>query len=88
MLLVTLVFAYLIISLHFLRNWLKFFRREPRLSPEDKFLSLVILVIATILWPFVVPISYLELLKAQNLNLNSRKVKPQSEETAYTVEGL
>jgi len=63
--LTTSVFVYLVISSYFFTNWLKFFKRKSRLSPEEIFLSFVILVVATILWPVVVPISYLELLKAR-----------------------
>jgi hypothetical protein len=35
------------------------------------FLSFIILVIATILWPFVIPISFLELFKALKIRLSS-----------------
>lgn len=63
--LTTSVFVYLLISSYFFTNWLKFFKRKPRLSPEEIFLSFVILVVATILWPVVVPISYLKLVKAR-----------------------
>lgn len=60
-----LIVSYLLISLCFFINWLNFFRQKQSLSPEDRFLSIVILVIATILWPVAVPISYLELIKAR-----------------------
>lgn len=69
--LIALVIAYLLITFYFFTNWLKFFKRTPKLSPEDMFLSLVILVVSTILWPFVVLISSLEVLKARNLQLSS-----------------
>jgi Ca2+/H+ antiporter len=62
---IALIVSYLLISLCFFINWLNFFKQKHNLAPEDRFLSLVILVIATILWPVAVPISYLELLKAR-----------------------
>jgi len=79
----TLVFAYLLITCYFATNWLKFFKRQPILSPEDKFLSLVILFIAITLWPFVVPISWLELLKARKKKAlhNGRTKHPKNEST-------
>lgn len=59
-----LVIAYLLITSYFFINWLEFFNQTPSSSVEDRFLSVVVLVIATILWPFVIPISYLEFFKA------------------------
>ena len=46
-------------------RWLDFMQRDDSLSSNEKFSSWVLLVIATILWPIVVPISYLELLDAR-----------------------
>ena len=46
-------------------QWLDFMQHDDSLSPNEKFSSWVILLIATILWPIVVPISYLELLDAR-----------------------
>lgn len=60
---INLISAYLLITFYFFINWLKFFNSSCILSIEDKFLSVVILVIATILWPFVVPIYLLELIQ-------------------------
>ena len=65
--LAALVFTYLLTSSYFFTNWLKFFKRQARLSPEEILLSLVILIVATILWPVVIPVSYLELLKPRNI---------------------
>lgn len=59
-----LVIAYLLITSYFFINWLEFFNQTPSSSVEDRFLSVVVLVIATILWPFVIPISYLEFFQA------------------------
>lgn len=71
LLIAALVVAYLLITSYFFTNWLKFFKRKHRLSPEEMFLSLVVLVTSTILWPLVVPISSLEQLKARKLQLSS-----------------
>lgn len=49
----------------FFSRWLDFMQHDDSLSPNEKFSSWVILLIATILWPIVVPISYLELLDAR-----------------------
>lgn len=68
-----LVIAYLLITSYFFINWLKFFNQTPSSSVEDRFLSVVVLSIATILWPFVIPISYLEFFKAGKYQL---KVMP------------
>ncbi|MEQ9373499.1 MAG: hypothetical protein RIG63_31420 [Coleofasciculus chthonoplastes F3-SA18-01] len=46
-------------------RWLDFMQNDDSLSSNEKFSSWVLLVIATILWPIVVPISYLELLDAR-----------------------
>lgn len=65
---------YLLMAAWVLTIWLKFFKQDTSLSSEDRLLSMVILVIATILWPVVVPIAYLELLqeKIKDLDLPAR----------------
>ena len=61
-----LAFLYCIIAAHFFRVWLKFYNKDyPRLSDEDNLLSREILALATIFWPIVVPLAYLELLEAK-----------------------
>ena len=60
-----LLIAYLLITFYFFINWLKFFNQASICSVEDWSLSVITLVIATILWPFVVPITLLEMLKPQ-----------------------
>jgi hypothetical protein len=72
--------VYLIFGSYFFTIWLKFLKRDTRLSLEDRWLSLVILGIATLLWPIVVPLAYLELLLKPKtccqvvLNRNSNQV--------------
>lgn len=60
---------YLIMTPLFFSIWFNFFQRDSSLSYEDKRLSWVILLTATILWPVVVPIAYLELLSKHNINV-------------------
>lgn len=70
MILVHLVVVYLLMSTRFLTIWLEFFRRDSSLSSQEKHLSWVTLVVATIFWPIVVPLAYLELLiKAKKCDL-------------------
>jgi uncharacterized membrane protein len=68
--LVFLVVFYLLMSTCFFTIWLKFFKEDTSrsLSLQEKCLAWVTLSIATILWPVVVPIAYLELLWAKRNN--------------------
>lgn len=50
------VIIYLLISLYFANNWLKFFKSSSTPTPENSFLSLIILIIITISWPLVLPL--------------------------------
>ncbi|XWK86829.1 MAG: hypothetical protein U7127_21875 [Phormidium sp.] len=52
----TSISIYLAISLSFGKNWLKFFKSSSTKTPENYFLSLIILVIITISWPLVLPL--------------------------------
>ncbi len=67
----TFFVAYLLITFYFLLNWLKFFNQKNISSPEEKFLSLIILMATIISWPFLVPISAVQALKAKKLQLSS-----------------
>ena len=70
LLLVLLAGLYLLVATRFWAVWMKHFQREIHaLSPSQKRVSLIVLVIATVLWPIAVPIAYLELLnKPRSLN--------------------
>lgn len=61
----TFLAAYLLPSFVFLNNWLKFFKKKNNLSPEERFLSFVLLLIATILGPLTIPYRCLEFLKTK-----------------------
>jgi hypothetical protein len=68
-----IIATYLLMAIPFLSIWLNAFRRDTSLSARDRQLSLVVLAVATVLWPVVVPISYLELLKKKRIAGGDRK---------------
>ena len=67
----TLVISYVLMTAYFLTNWLTFSLRNPTSSPEDKFLSFIMFVISTILWPIVIVISCLEIFKGGKLEFTT-----------------
>ncbi|NJM69819.1 MAG: hypothetical protein HC862_06105 [Scytonema sp. RU_4_4] len=62
---------YLLMTGYFFVNWLRFFLRHPSSSPEDKFLSFVMLVITTVLWPITVPMSFIKILTTWKVEFNT-----------------
>jgi hypothetical protein len=58
--------VYLITIPYFFTIWLTLFQRDSSLSSLERYLSWVILVVATIFWPIAVPLAYLELLSKHN----------------------
>lgn len=75
-----LLATYLIVSCYFSINWLRFCKRSPQSSVEDGFLSFVVLVVTTTLWPLVIPIFVSELLKPKPLtSLSQRRPELQIE---------
>ncbi|WP_427158126.1 hypothetical protein ACQFX9_20685 [Aliinostoc sp. HNIBRCY26] len=61
---------YLAIAYFLLRKWLFFFLEDKEMSDSQRSISRVILFIATIFWPIIVPIAYIELL---NLHMKYKK---------------
>ncbi|GET42906.1 hypothetical protein [Microseira wollei] len=61
--LVAVVVYYLLIARAFFTTWLSVFQQDTQLTSEEKFLAIVILILSTVLWPFVLPLAYLELLR-------------------------
>jgi hypothetical protein len=57
------ILFYSVIAYCFFSEWLDFFQADKDMDSEQHLLSIVILLIATIFWPIVVPFAYLELLK-------------------------
>ncbi|MFM7363874.1 MAG: hypothetical protein ACKO11_05105 [Cuspidothrix sp.] len=65
----TLIISYVIMTGYFFTNWLTFSLRHPTSSPEDKFLSFIMFIITTILWPVVILMSFWEVFKKGKLEL-------------------
>jgi hypothetical protein len=59
---------YILFAGLFFREWLFFFLNDKEMSSQTRWISSVILVIATICWPIIVPLAYLELLKFHKRN--------------------
>jgi hypothetical protein len=54
---------YFLIAQRLFKVWLKFFHRDTGMSPGEKQLSWVVLIVGTLLWPIVLPNAYLSLLE-------------------------
>ncbi|MTJ51803.1 hypothetical protein FJR38_03450 [Anabaena sp. UHCC 0253] len=67
----TLVISYLLMSVYFFTNWLTFSLRHPTSSPEEKFLSFIMVIITTIFWPVIIVISCLEIFKKGKLEFSA-----------------
>lgn len=67
----TFAFAYLLTSCYFSLRCLKLFQAEDGLSPENIFLSLIILNIVIISWPVVVSFSGIQAFQAKRLELGN-----------------
>jgi hypothetical protein len=50
------VITYLLISLYFAKNWFNFFKSSSTPSPQNYFLSFIILIVITISWPLMLPL--------------------------------
>lgn len=55
--------VYLFMGFIFFSEWLDYFLADEEMTRNMRLFSGIILIIATLLWPVVVPISYLEILK-------------------------
>ncbi|MBH8575353.1 hypothetical protein I8752_20520 [Nostocaceae cyanobacterium CENA369] len=69
--LLTLIISYVLISCYFFSNWLIFSLRHPSSSPEEKFLSFVMFIIATIFWPLTIPMSLLEVFQKRKIEFST-----------------
>lgn len=69
--LLALVISYLLMTSYFFINWLRFTLRHPNSSPEDKFLSFVMLIMTTVLWPIVIPLSFIEILRTRKVEFSA-----------------
>ncbi|MCX7596334.1 MAG: hypothetical protein N2235_21765 [Fischerella sp.] len=59
----SVILIYLVMTYYFFSAWLDFFLQDKEMNSAQRSFSGVILVLASILWPIVVPFAYLELLK-------------------------
>jgi hypothetical protein len=59
---------YILLGGLFFREWLFFFLDDQEMSLQTRWISSFILVLATIFWPLIVPLAYLELLKFHKKN--------------------
>ncbi|MDB9447899.1 hypothetical protein [Anabaena sp. CS-542/02] len=68
---VTLLLSYFLMSCYFFTNWLKFSLRHPTSTPEDKFLSFVMFLVTTILWPVVIIMNLWQIFNKRKLELSN-----------------
>ncbi len=66
-----LVISYLLMTCYFFSNWFRFTLRHPSSLPEDKFLSLVMFFISTALWPLLLPVSCIQIIKTRELEFSA-----------------
>lgn len=70
-LLVTLAITYLLSSCYLLIDGFKLFKKGNSLSPEEIFLSLIVLLIVTIFGPLLIPMYSIQALKDKKLELGN-----------------
>ncbi len=51
---------YSLFSISFLINWIRFKHRHPSLYPEDKFISLIVILLITVFWFLALPLYWME----------------------------
>ncbi|GAA6623338.1 hypothetical protein [Scytonema sp. NUACC26] len=54
---------YFIMAFSFFQKWLDFFIADAEMTSDDRFFSMILLLVATVFWPVIVPFAYLEVLK-------------------------
>jgi hypothetical protein len=59
---------YFLIAFCFFNLWLDFFLDDKEMSSEQRYFSSIVLVLGSALWPIVIPIAYVELLKLHKKN--------------------
>lgn len=57
-----IVTVYLVMTICFFKEWLSFLREDEESKLEQPIFHTVILIMASLLWPLIVPFAYLELL--------------------------
>ncbi|MBD2743092.1 hypothetical protein [Coleofasciculus sp. FACHB-1120] len=56
---------YLLIAATLFTLWLELFKRDRSWNTEERFSSFITLTVATVFWPLVLPIAYIEVLKTK-----------------------
>ena len=62
------IIFYVTMACCFFLQWLGFFIDDKEMNPTQRYFSVLVLMIATIFWPIVVPFAYLELLRFHKKN--------------------
>ncbi|MDJ0619222.1 MAG: hypothetical protein QNJ63_21190 [Calothrix sp. MO_192.B10] len=65
-----LALTYLLVSCYFMINWLIFSIRNPSSIPEEKFLSVVMFAMTTLLWPLGIITSFVQIVKTKKIKLS------------------
>ena len=68
---VTLLLSYFLMSCYFFTNWLRFSLRHPTSTPEEKFLSFVVFLVTTILWPVVIIMNLWQICNKRKMELSN-----------------
>ena len=58
-----LVSGYVLIAIYLFRIWFNYLKQDPSLSNQEKGFCLLTFIIATLIWPIVLPIVYSIVLK-------------------------
>lgn len=57
------IIIYSLFSISFLVNWIRFKYRYPSIYPEDKFMSLIVILFITLFWIFAPPLYLVKFLR-------------------------
>ena len=57
------IIIYSLFSISFLVNWIRFKYRYPSIYPEDKFMSLIVILFITVFWIFAPPLYLVKFLR-------------------------
>jgi len=63
------IITYIIGSCYFTMRWLLFSRNKIEASPENTFLSLIILLFTTTFWPVSIPLSFWKIFKTSRFEM-------------------
>ncbi|HBE19157.1 MAG TPA: hypothetical protein DEG17_22705 [Cyanobacteria bacterium UBA11149] len=70
LIMMVLLGVYLSVACKLLHTWLKAFQQTPDLAKDQKYLCGIVFAIATVFWPIIIPISYLEKCAKRQEELN------------------